>query len=123
MMITAKRTGSTNQLWRFAGDTPTGPRSDPKVMCEPEVPGYPMIRTGLPQSVPRLQARRRARFAGSFVCSEGVFVTTLALVARAWCNGRTRAFQALGAGSSPVARSLARRFRKDQTERPAPTGG
>ena len=28
-----------------------------------------MSRTGLPQSVPRLQARRRARFAGSFVCS------------------------------------------------------
>src|SRR5258708_497012 len=30
----------------------------------------PHYRTGLPQSVPRLQARRRARFAGSFVFSD-----------------------------------------------------
>src|SRR3954465_6194510 len=104
MMTTAKRTGSTNQLWRFAGDTPTGPISDPKVMCEPRGSGYPKIRTGLPQSVPRLQARRRARFAGSFVCSGRVSLYTRTAL-RAWCNGCTRAFQALSTGSIPVARS------------------
>src|SRR4051812_25369031 len=68
MMITMT-IGSTPRLCRFAGGTPRGPISDPKVMCEPRGSGYPKIRTGLPQSVPRLQARRRARFAGSFVCS------------------------------------------------------
>src|SRR3954469_19902343 len=38
-------------------------------MCERGGSGYPKIRTGFPQSVPPLQARRRARFAGSFVYS------------------------------------------------------
>ena len=51
-------------------------------MCEETETGYPNVRTGLPQSVPRLQARRRARFAGSFVCSQVVFEACLGVWAR-----------------------------------------
>jgi hypothetical protein len=79
MTTTTGTSGSTTQIVAICVQIAVVQKITRK-RCEGSEPGYPMIRTGLPQSVPRLQARRRARFAGSFVCSgrllHGVGVST-----------------------------------------------